>query len=78
MDHFCYLCLVFVMLSCLHCNLVVTCWERADLLALMHVMFSFVDHFCYLCLVFAMLSCLFIATLWSPAGKELTSWLSCM
>ena len=25
------------------------------------------------CLVFAMLSCLFIAALWSPAGKELTS-----
>ena len=33
------------------------------------------DHLCYLCLVFVMLSCLFIAALWSPAGKELTSWL---
>ena len=31
------------------------------------------DHLCYLCLVFVMLSCLFIATLWSPAGKGLTS-----
>ena len=30
MDHLCYLCLVCVMLS----SLVVTCWERADLLAL--------------------------------------------
>ena len=28
-----------------------------------------------LCLVFVMLSRLFIAALWSPAGKELTSWL---
>ena len=37
---------------------------------------SFVDHLCYLCLLFVMLSCLFIAALWSPAGKGLTSWLS--
>ena len=29
----------------------------------------------HLCLVFLMLSCLFIAALWSPAGKGLTSWL---
>ena len=29
----------------------------------------------FLCLVFLMLSLLFIATLWSPAGKGLTSWL---
>ena len=34
------------------------------------------DHLCYLCLVFVMLSPLFIAALWSPAGKGLTSWLS--
>ena len=34
------------------------------------------NHLCYLCLVFVMLSCLFIAALWSPAGKGLTSWLS--
>ena len=33
------------------------------------------DHLCYLCLVFVMLSLLFIAALWSPAGKGLTSWL---
>ena len=41
---------------------------------------SFVDHFCYwyLCFVFAMLSFLFIADLWSPAGKGLTSSHSCM
>ena len=33
------------------------------------------DHLCYLCLVFDMLSHLFIAALWSPDGKGLTSWL---
>ena len=33
------------------------------------------DHLFYLCLVFVMLSCLFIAALWSPAGKGLTSWI---
>ena len=33
------------------------------------------DHSCYPCLVFVMLSRLFIAALWSPAGKGLTSWL---
>ena len=33
------------------------------------------DHFYYLCLVFVMLSHPFIAALWSPAGKGLTSWL---
>ena len=27
---------------------------------------------------FAILSCLFLAASWSPAGKGLTSWLSCM
>ena len=31
------------------------------------------DHLCYLCLVFVMLLRLFIAALWSPAGKGLTS-----
>ena len=31
------------------------------------------DHLCYLYLVFVMLSHLFIAALWSPAGKGLTS-----
>ena len=33
------------------------------------------DHLCYLILVFAVLPHLFIAALWSPAGKGLTSWL---
>ena len=32
------------------------------------------DQLCFLCLVFLMLSRLFIAALWSPAGKGLTSW----
>ena len=36
---------------------------------------SFVDHLCFLCLVFLMLSRLFIAALWSPDWKGLTSWL---
>ena len=34
---------------------------------------SFVDHLCYLCLVLFMLLHLFIAALWSPAAKGLTS-----
>ena len=34
------------------------------------------DHLCYLCLVFVMPFRLFIAALWSPAGIELTLWLS--
>ena len=34
------------------------------------------DHLCYLSLVFVIISRLFIAALWSPAGKGLTSWLS--
>ena len=33
------------------------------------------DHLCYLCLAFVMLSRLFIAALWTPEGKGLTSWL---
>ena len=33
------------------------------------------DHLWFLCLVFLMLSRLFVAALWSPAGKGLTSWL---
>ena len=36
------------------------------------------DHLCYFCLVSVMLLRLFIAALWSPAGKGLTSWLSFM
>ena len=39
MDQFCYICFMFVMLSwSVHCSLVVTCWERADFLALLSVM----------------------------------------
>ena len=34
------------------------------------------DHLCYLCLVFVMLLRLFLVTVWSPAGKGLTSWLA--
>ena len=41
MDHFYYLCFVFVIfLLTVHCSLVVTCCERAYLLALLCVMFS--------------------------------------
>ena len=35
------------------------------------------DYFCYLCFVSVMLLCLFIAALWSPAGKGLTSCVWC-
>ena len=51
MDPFCYLCFVFVMLS----FRVVTCWERANLLALMYVMFS---------CVFVTLPCGVLGQLW--------------
>ena len=33
------------------------------------------DHLCYLCRVLVKLSRLFIAALWSPTGKGVTSWL---
>ena len=34
------------------------------------------DHLCYFCLVLLCFhACLFVDTLWSPAGKGLTSWL---
>ena len=66
-DFFCGSLMLF--LSCvshsfasIHCCLVVTCWERADLLALV-------------CDV-QLCARLFICALWSPAGKGLTSWLS--
>ena len=40
---------------------------------------SFCESFCYLSLMlYIILSCLFLAALWSPAGKELTSWFSCI
>ena len=37
--------------------------------------YFFCGSFVFLCLVFFMLSRLFIAALWSPVGKGLTSWL---
>ena len=40
--------------------------------------YSIVDPFCYLYFVSVTLSRLFIAALWSPAGKGLTSWFSSM
>ena len=49
MDHLCYFCLVFVMLSCvcliMPCGHVVTCWERADLLALVCGVYCDFVHF---------------------------------
>ena len=39
MDYFCYLCFVFVCFLVCSLYLVVTCWERADLLVLLCVMF---------------------------------------
>ena len=41
-DPTCYLCFLFVCHPVLSvtCSLVVTCWERADLMALLYVMFS--------------------------------------
>ena len=40
MDHFCYMFRVCHAFLPVHCSLVVTCWERANLLALLYVMFS--------------------------------------
>ena len=38
---------------------------------------SFVDHLCCICLVLLYFHArLFVDAMWSPAGKELTSWLS--
>ena len=38
---------------------------------------SFVDDLCYFCLILLCFHArLFVDTLWSPAGKGLTSWLS--
>ena len=41
MDHFSYLCFVFVMLSCWFIAALwsLTCWEKANLLAILYVMF---------------------------------------
>ena len=49
MDHFCCLfrvCLVFVSV---HCSLIFTSWERADLLALLFVMLIVFCHFSFWC-----------------------------
>ena len=115
-------CVCYVLCASVYMCFVVTCWERADLLALVcgvycefvtfplvswvrcgtwlyrFLIFAplltffnpsskiivltvprrcfFVDNLCYFCLVFFMLSHLFIAALWSPARKGLTSRLS--
>ena len=38
---------------------------------------SFLDHLCYFCLVLLCFRArVFIDAMWSPAGKELTSWLT--
>ena len=84
MDHLCYFCLVIVILSCVSVSLclVVTCWERAGLLALVCDIYfywpfqngaSFVDHLCYFCLGFVILSCVsvylcLVVTCWEGAG----------
>ena len=64
------------------CSLVVTCWERADLLAVVCVVFwrhetdlrPFKTVICVFVSSVFMLSRLFIAASWSPAGKWLISW----
>ena len=38
---------------------------------------SFVGPYCWLCFVSIVLSCLLVTVLWSPAGKGMTSLLSC-
>ena len=47
---------------------------QALLLTVPRRYFFFVDYLCFLCLVSIMLSGLFIAALWSPEGKGLTTW----
>ena len=39
MDHFCYFIRVCLAFLSVHCSLVVICWERANLLTLLFVMF---------------------------------------
>ena len=41
MEHLCFLCLVFFMLLRLFIPTLVTCWERADLLALVGDVYFF-------------------------------------
>ena len=40
MDPFCYLCFVCYAVMFVHFSLVVTCWKRTHLLALLYVMYS--------------------------------------
>ena len=43
MDHFCYLCFMFIFV--MPCSLVIACWERADLLAPCVLCFLVFCHF---------------------------------
>ena len=62
MGHFCYLCFVRIcrVILTVHCSRVVTCLERADLLALMCVMF-----YC----VFVSFSCCVLGQVWCLIGS---------
>ena len=51
-DQFCYLCFELSV----HCSLLVTCWERADILSLLYVMFGF-----GLWLGFTLTHCVFVS-----------------
>ena len=53
-------------------------FQNKDDLHILQTVDCFTVQFYELCFMFVMLSCLFIADLRSPAGKELTSWHSCM
>ena len=46
-----------------------------NILLTVPIRYFFSGSFVFFCLVFLMFSRLFIAALWSPAGKALTSWL---
>ena len=59
MYHFCYLCFVFVMFS-VCCSLMVTCWERADLLFLLYGMF-YCDFVTFQCGVLGQVKCLIVS-----------------
>ena len=56
MDLFCYLCLFLSTVVSVPCTLVVTCWERTDLLTLLYVMFS--------CVFFAIFPCSVLDQVW--------------
>ena len=48
--------------------------DRSKVVLLLWILFC---HSCFI-FIFVVLACLFLAVLWSPAGKGLTSWLSCV